>query len=195
MYALHLYGVTMGFLNPKTKFSTVVRHGGDFGPRPRPFSPSGVFSWIFFYGGCVLADRSPPSWKPLLLLAVGTGQFGTSGRWQNRGLWGIWEVFGKNVGRHKKIYQNFFGTNYKKNKGGKHCSATAGMDSGRLRVACGSSGAWKPLGHSGRAPEWLSIPPLVAAVLITSKGAESPGSGRIGVIGALVFFPIWDRLG
>jgi len=30
---------------------------------------------------------------------------------------------------------------------------------------------------------------LVAAVLITPKGAESPGSGRIGVIGALVFFP------
>jgi len=26
-------------------------------------------------------------------------------------------------------------------------------------------------------------------VLITPKGAESPGSGRIGAIGALVFFP------
>ena len=37
--------------------------------------------------------------------------------------------------------------------------------------------------------EWLPFPPLVAAVLITSKGAESPGSGRIGVIGALDFFP------
>jgi len=37
--------------------------------------------------------------------------------------------------------------------------------------------------------EWLSVPPLVAAVLITPKGAESPGSGRIGAIGALVFFP------
>jgi len=36
--------------------------------------------------------------------------------------------------------------------------------------------------------EWLPFPPLVAAVLITPKGAESPGSGRIGVIGALVFF-------
>jgi len=36
--------------------------------------------------------------------------------------------------------------------------------------------------------EWLSVPPLVAAVLITPKGAESPGSGRIGAIGAL-FFP------
>jgi len=36
--------------------------------------------------------------------------------------------------------------------------------------------------------EWL--PPLVAAELITPKGAESPGSGRKGVIGALVFFPI-----
>ena len=38
--------------------------------------------------------------------------------------------------------------------------------------------------------EWLPIPPLVAAVLITPKGAESPGSGRIGVIGALVLFSI-----
>jgi len=37
--------------------------------------------------------------------------------------------------------------------------------------------------------EWLPLPPLVAAVLIAPKGAESPGSGRIGVIGALVFFP------
>jgi len=36
--------------------------------------------------------------------------------------------------------------------------------------------------------EWLPFPPLVAAVLITPKGAESPDSGRIGVIGALVFF-------
>ena len=38
--------------------------------------------------------------------------------------------------------------------------------------------------------EWLPFPPLVAAVFITPKGAESPGSGRIGVIGALVFFSI-----
>ena len=38
--------------------------------------------------------------------------------------------------------------------------------------------------------EWLLFPPLVAAaVFITFKGAESPGSGRIGVIGELVFFP------
>jgi len=37
--------------------------------------------------------------------------------------------------------------------------------------------------------EWLPFPPLVAAVLVTSKGAESPGSGRIRVIGALVIFP------
>ena len=38
--------------------------------------------------------------------------------------------------------------------------------------------------------EWFPFPPLVvAAVFITFKGAESPGSGRIGVIGALVFFP------
>ena len=36
--------------------------------------------------------------------------------------------------------------------------------------------------------EWISFPPLVAAVLIILKGAESPGNGRIGVIGALVFF-------
>jgi len=38
--------------------------------------------------------------------------------------------------------------------------------------------------------EWLPFPPLVAAVLITPKGAESPGSGRIGVIGALILFSI-----
>jgi len=38
--------------------------------------------------------------------------------------------------------------------------------------------------------EWLPFPPLVVAVLITPKGAESPGSGRIGVIGALVIFSI-----
>jgi len=37
-------------------------------------------------------------------------------------------------------------------------------------------------------PEWLPFQPLVAAVLITPKGTESPGGGRIGVIGALVFF-------
>ena len=36
--------------------------------------------------------------------------------------------------------------------------------------------------------EWLPFPPLVAAVLITPKGAESPGSSRIGVLGALVFY-------
>jgi len=35
-------------------------------------------------------------------------------------------------------------------------------------------------------PEWTSFPPLVTAVLITPKGAESPGSRRIRVIGALV---------
>jgi len=35
--------------------------------------------------------------------------------------------------------------------------------------------------------EWNSFPPLVTAVLITLKGAESPGSRRIGVIGALVY--------
>ena len=36
--------------------------------------------------------------------------------------------------------------------------------------------------------EWLPFPPRVAAVLITPKGAKSPGSSRIGVKGALVFF-------
>jgi len=36
--------------------------------------------------------------------------------------------------------------------------------------------------------ECLPFPPLVAAVLFTPKGAESPGSGRIGVIGELAFF-------
>ena len=34
--------------------------------------------------------------------------------------------------------------------------------------------------------EWDSILPLVTAMLITPKGAEPPGSRRIGVIGALV---------
>ena len=34
--------------------------------------------------------------------------------------------------------------------------------------------------------EWTSFPPLVTAVLITPKGAESSGSRPIGVIGALV---------
>jgi len=36
--------------------------------------------------------------------------------------------------------------------------------------------------------EWISSPPLVSAVLITTKGDESPGSSRMGVIGALVIF-------
>ena len=34
--------------------------------------------------------------------------------------------------------------------------------------------------------EWTSFPRLVTAVLITPKGAESPSSRHIGVIGALV---------
>ena len=38
--------------------------------------------------------------------------------------------------------------------------------------------------------EDFSFPPLVGVVLITPKGVESPGSGRIGVIGALVIFSI-----
>jgi len=36
--------------------------------------------------------------------------------------------------------------------------------------------------------EWLPLLPRAATVLITPKGAESPGNGRIGVISALVFF-------
>ena len=78
-----------------SKFCTVVRHGGDLGPRPRRFSPSG-----FLFTGDVSLRTSPP-----------------------------------------------------------------------------------PL------PEWIQFPPLIAAVLITPKGTDSPGSGHIGVIGALVFFP------
>ena len=42
---------------------------------------------------------------------------------------------------------------------------------------------------SGSSTEWLSFASIVAAVLITPKGAKSPGSGRRGVIDALVFFP------
>ena len=38
--------------------------------------------------------------------------------------------------------------------------------------------------------EWIPFRPLVAAVLITPKGNESPGSSRMGVIGALVIFSI-----
>jgi len=38
--------------------------------------------------------------------------------------------------------------------------------------------------------ECLQFVTLVAAVFIKPKGAESPGSGRIGMIGALVFFSI-----
>jgi len=41
--------------------------------------------------------------------------------------------------------------------------------------------------------EWLSFPLPVAAVLITPKGAESPSSGCIGVIGALCFCSIKGR--
>jgi len=39
--------------------------------------------------------------------------------------------------------------------------------------------------------EWVPFLPLVDAVLITPKGAESPGSGCVlKVVGALVFFSI-----
>ena len=38
--------------------------------------------------------------------------------------------------------------------------------------------------------EWISSPPLVSTVLITTKRDESPGSSRMGVIGAsVIFFP------
>ena len=80
-----------------SKFSTVVRHGGDLGPCARRFSPSGFF---FLTGDVSLRTNPPP-----------------------------------------------------------------------------------PL-------EWISSPPLVVAVLITTKGDESPGSSRMGVIGALVIFSI-----
>jgi len=36
--------------------------------------------------------------------------------------------------------------------------------------------------------EWISSPPLFASVLIVTKAAETPGSGCMGVIGALVSF-------
>ena len=36
--------------------------------------------------------------------------------------------------------------------------------------------------------EWLPFPPLAAAVLVKPKGDESPGSGRIGVMGAFFSF-------
>jgi len=46
-----------------------------------------------------------------------------------------------------------------------------------------------PCGPNPSPPlKWISFPPLVTAVLITFKGTESPGSRRIGVIGALVYF-------
>jgi len=46
------------------------------------------------------------------------------------------------------------------------------------------------IGFVDRSPhsEWTIFLPLVAAVLITPKGAEPPGSHCIGVIGALVYF-------
>ena len=56
--------------------------------------------------------------------------------------------------------------------------------------ASGVQQLWGYRPSACRVPDWILFPPLVAAVLITIKGAESPGSGRIGVIGALVFFSI-----
>ena len=51
---------------------------------------------------------------------------------------------------------------------------------------------YRGIGPCGSVPhpplEWISSPPLVSAVFITTKGAESPGSSRMGGIGALVIF-------
>jgi len=43
-----------------------------------------------------------------------------------------------------------------------------------------------PTYHTYHQNKRTSFPPLVTAVLITPKGAEPPGSRRIGVLGALV---------
>jgi len=48
------------------------------------------------------------------------------------------------------------------------------------------NGYWSLRTGPPPSPEWTSFQPLVTAVLIALKGAESPGSRRIGVIGALV---------
>ena len=48
----------------KSKFSTVVHSGGNLrglGPRPRRYLHQVFLIGFFFEGGCVLADRSPPS--------------------------------------------------------------------------------------------------------------------------------------
>jgi len=46
--------------------------------------------------------------------------------------------------------------------------------------------------------KWTPFLPLVAAVSITPKGTESPGSRHIGSIGALVLIlpseTVWDKL-
>ena len=42
--------------------------------------------------------------------------------------------------------------------------------------------------RTGPPPPLVPFLPLVAAVFITPRGAESPDSGCVGVIGALVFF-------
>ena len=47
-----------------------------------------------------------------------------------------------------------------------------------------------PCGLPSPPPEWISSPPLVTAVLITTKGDGSHGSSHMGVIGALVIFSI-----
>jgi len=45
----------------KPQFSTVVRHEGDLDLDPDGFLLWGFFLDFEFYGGCILADRSPPS--------------------------------------------------------------------------------------------------------------------------------------
>jgi len=52
-----------------------------------------------------------------------------------------------------------------------------------------------PCGLVPPPPQWISFLPLVTAVKITSKGAESPDSRHIGVIGALVFFHPSETVG
>ena len=52
-----------------------------------------------------------------------------------------------------------------------------------------------PCGLVPPPPQWTSFPPLFTAVLFKSEGAESPGSRRIGVIGALVLFHPSETVG
>ena len=60
------------------------------------------------------------------------------------------------------------------------------------------NGDWSLRTGPSPALEWTFFLPLITAVLITPKGAESPGSRCIGVIGALVYFlpseTVYDKL-